>query len=231
MRAVWLPSIASGPKHLLVGEAYHHLVNVVRTEAGEDVLLLDGKGLKVWVRVMQISRRELHLQETGREEVQRRFEMDLALGIPKREALEMVLKEATELGIRRIYLVRAAYSQQKVPEADRLQKLLVSALEQSNAPFLPEILESNWQSIEWNEYGLKLLMDSQTEECTHEVLDFFAPTLLVVGPEGGFEKSELSYLHQRPGLEILNLPTPIMRTPTAVATGAGCLLQRLIDRQ
>src|SRR5690606_39103516 len=88
---------------------------------------------------------------------------DLALGMPKRDALELCLKEATELGFRKIFLIRSDYSQMKAPEMERMEKLLVSALEQSNAPFLPLIEESRWEDLPFGEYESGLLLDSQTE--------------------------------------------------------------------
>ncbi len=231
MRAVWLPAISDLAKHVICGEAHHHLVNVVRIEVSEKILLLNGKGLRVKAQVQSISKKEVVLQELERSIVERAYTLDIAIGIPKREALELSLKEATELGCRRIFLVRGTYSQQKVPEIPRLKKLIISALEQSNANYLPEMIETEWSELPWQDYGLKLLMDSQTKENTREVSNLSLPVLLIVGPEGGFHSAELTYLHERPGLEILNLPTPILRTPTAVATGFGCLLQRLIDRR
>ncbi|HXH73972.1 MAG TPA: RsmE family RNA methyltransferase [Bacteriovoracaceae bacterium] len=231
MRAIWLPEIKASVEHVLTGEPHHHLVNVARIEVQDELMLLDGKGLRAKTTVTAANKKEIRLQENSRELVEPRIVMDLALGIPKRDALELALKQATELGFRRIYLIRAGFSQMKVPEFERMQKLLVSALEQSNSPFMPEILEKKWNEIPWDEYGLKLMMDSQTLESTKVAVDLSQPSLLLVGPEAGFASIELSFLHARPGLEILNLPTPILRTPTAVAAGAGCLLQRLIERR
>src|SRR5690606_2455199 len=123
----------------------HHLVKVVRLEAGEELLLLDGHGLKVKTKVSAVTKREMRLEQLEILQEARRYEFDLALGIPKREALELSLKEATELGFRRIYLIRAEYSQMKLPELERLQRLLISALEQSNSAFLPELIETDWE--------------------------------------------------------------------------------------
>lgn len=231
MRAVWIPEIKDSLEYVINGETHHHLVNVVRIQVNEELLLLDGRGLRVRTRVKSFSKKESILEGLNSEMTERGMQIDLALGIPKREALELSLKQATELGFRRIYLVRSAYSQLKVPELERLKKILVSSLEQSNASFIPEIIENSWSDIPWGDYGLKLMMDSQTRDSVKVVADMERPALLIVGPEGGFDSAELGYLHKRPGLEILNLPTSILRTPTAVAAGAGCLLQRLIDRR
>lgn len=231
MRAVWLSEIPETPELVLSGEAHHHLVNVLRMEADEELLVLDGKGLKVSTSISAITKREVRLSVTQRLHEARAISMDLLLGTPKRDALELCLKQATELGFRRIYLVRAAYSQQRLPEADRLQKLLISALEQSNAPYLPELHEVSWSDIPWSEYGLALLLDSQNAGGGLGDPLPEKPLALVVGPEGGFDRAEHEFFRSQPNLTALRLPTPILRTPTALAAGAGVLLQRLIDRR
>lgn len=229
MRAHWLKDLSIEESYSLKEESLHHLVNVIRIEAGEEILLLNGEGLEVLTEVETISKRELRLKFKSSRERQRDFHFDLALAMPKREALELCLKEATELGFRKIYLIRSDYSQMKMPELDRMEKLLVSALEQSNAPFLPEIIEASWEKIPFPEYTEAILMDSQTKiNRDHKKADALAARLLIVGPEGGFSPRELELLHSKEMVKVVNLPTPILRTPTALATGAGIMIQSLL---
>ncbi len=228
MRATFVPDLAIQNEYSIIGDSHHHLVHVIRLEVGENILLLNGKGLVVEAQVEAISKKEVRLKFLSEKMGERAFELDLALGMPKKEALELTLKQAVELGFRKVYLIRSAYSQQKYLEADRMKSLLVSALEQSNSPFLPEIVEADWNKVDWESYEASLMMDSQTKGMdAFSGTPFTAPRLLVVGPEGGFSPEEITFLHQRPKMSVLNLPTPIMRTPTAVATGAGVILQSL----
>lgn len=229
MRAHWMKDLAVQDSYVLKDEALHHLVNVIRIEVGEDLLLLNGLGSKVFTQVESISKRELRLKFVSSVEEQRAFHFDLVLGMPKREALELSLKEATELGFRRIYLIKSDYSQMRFPEPDRIEKLLVSALEQSNAPFLPEVIESDWPVIPFSEYAEAILLDSQTKLTNQPKASAAASRLLIVGPEGGFSPRELELLHSEEVVKVVNLPTPILRTPTAVATGAGIMIQSLLN--
>lgn len=228
MRAHWVKDLTIGDSYILRGESLHHLVNVVRVEAGEELLLLDGRGLMVLTTIEAISKRELKLQFKEQYKREQSYLFDLVLGMPKREALELCLKEATELGFRKIYLIRSDYSQMRFPEKDRAEKLLISAMEQSNAPYLPQIIETNWDEVPWGEYGEVVLMDSQTAQREKVSTSDLASKLLVVGPEGGFSPEELLKLHAVKGIRIINLPTPILRTPTAVAVGAGLMIQSLL---
>lgn len=229
MRAHWLKELPLQNDYVLKDEALHHLVNVIRIEAGEELLLLNGQGLFVKTIVENISKRELRLKKTGSFTNERTFNFDVAIGMPKRDALELCLKQATELGFRKIFLIKSDYSQMRFPESDRVEKLLVSALEQSNAPFLPEVVEVDWENIPWSHYGEAILLDSQTKlRAKTTPLDSLAPRLLIIGPEGGFSPKELAYLHAESRVKVVNLPTPILRTPTALAAGAGIMLESLL---
>ncbi len=229
MRAHWLKDLSVQDSYVLKDDSLHHLVNVIRIETGEELLLLNGSGLEVKTIVEAISKRELRLKFVSSSEKSRAFHFDLALAMPKREALELCLKEATELGFRKIYLIRSDYSQMKTPESDRMEKLLVSALEQSNATYLPEVIEATWEKIPFQEYAEAILMDSQTKlNAKTSKHDESASRLLIVGPEGGFSPRELELLHSKEMVKVVNLPTPILRTPTALATGAGIMIQSLL---
>ncbi len=228
MRALYLDDLIAQDVYEISGDPLHHLVNVVRLENDEELLLLNGSGFSVKTKVLEIGKKRLLLQKTEENITERKFVYDLALGIPKKDALELSLKQAVELGFRKIFLVRSDYSQTRLPEETRIRALLISALEQSNSTFLPEIEEADWNRVPWNDYGTVLVLDSQKGKDPFLPRQL-TPALLVVGPEGGFSPAESSYFQGLKGIESLLLPTPIMRTPTAVATGAGVLLQRLMS--
>lgn len=228
MRAHWLTDLSIQDDYVITGDALHHLAHVVRVEKGEDLLLLNGKGLFVETTIEAVSKKDLRLKKTNSYTKDQSYNFDLALGMPKREALELTLKQATELGFRNIYLIKSDYSQMRFPESDRTEKLLVSALEQSNAPFLPKVLNCEWTEIPWTEYEEAILLDSQTKAPVLRDLKKSGRKLLIVGPEGGFSPEEIKFLHAKDEIRVLNLPTPILRTPTAVAAGAGIMIESLL---
>jgi 16S rRNA (uracil1498-N3)-methyltransferase len=229
MRALFQKDLSIQDSYLIRGDAAHHLVNVVRVEMDEEILLLNGAGLTVKTQVSSLSKKEIILKCIASTTVNQNIKMDLALGIPKKEALELCLKQAVELGFRKIYLIRSDYSQTRLPEMERLESLIISAIEQSNSAFMPEICPMSWDKIPVSDYGEILMMDSQSDSQNDNMPKNTDPKLLIVGPEGGFSKEERDFLHKLPNIRILNLPTPILRTPTAVSAGAGIILGSLLD--
>ena len=228
MRAHYIRDLLVLDEYELSGDSLHHLMNVVRLEVDEELLLLNGKGLLVETKVTKISKRELRLKKTRHQFRELNYHFELALGMPKRDALELCLKEATELGFKTIYLIKSSRSQMKFPEEERLEKLLISALEQSNAPFLPEVKFQTWEALPWDEATMSFLMDSQSNARPSLNSCPMGMCLLIVGPEGGFSPEEISFFHNKKVLQVVNLPTPILRTPTALAVGTGMMIQSLL---
>ncbi len=227
MRAAYLKELESQEQYTLTGDLLHHLVNVIRIEKDEEILLLNGNGYSVKTSVMEISKKNLSLKRISDNRSERNSVIDVVIGIPKKDALELCLKQAVELGFRKIFLVRSEYSQTRVPETERVMSLLISALEQSNSAFLPTVSESTWEQLPWNDYGTVVLLDSQ-EGKAGKSTQASSHNLLIIGPEGGFSPKELGFIREQKNVESILLPTPVLRTPTALAAGAGILLQRLM---
>lgn len=230
MRAIYLEDLNFQGEIQVTGDACHHLSQVVRLTHGEVVMVLDGRGRKIKCLAEQVSKKRIILKVLEEELIERSFHLDLVLGIPKRDALELSLKQAIELGFKKIFLIRSDYSQIKIPELQRLKSLIINAMEQSNNPFLPEIIETEWERVPWDNYQYVTMLDSQSNQNKNASRLLSGKNLLIVGPEGGFSPGELEFLRSRPNVTSLHLPTFILRTPTAVATGTGYILRALMDR-
>jgi 16S rRNA (uracil1498-N3)-methyltransferase len=228
MRALYYPDLSIQESYTLIGDKLHHMLNVVRVELSEEILLLNGEGLKVKTIVSEFSKRNLILKFVNSELVSKTKYFDIALGMPKKEALELCLKEAVELGANQIYLIKSDYSQMKYLDDERVQSLLISALEQSNAAFLPKAVKSTVIELPSDKYSQIVMMDSQTEKNTMLEPISADSVLLVIGPEGGFSPKEREHLYAAKNVKILKLSTPILRTPTALAAGAGIVWQTLL---
>ncbi len=226
MRAVLLTGhvFKAGENLTVMGETHHHLANVIRLEKTEQVLLLNGVGGRAQASVLEITKKEIQFQliEVGLD--QRGDQLDVLLLIPKKEALESMLKAATEMGVGRIFLIKGQRSPEKLPEERRVQALLQSALEQSNNPWLPEVMAlGKMREVTPGQYGEILMMDVASDEskAAQKVRIAGQKTLLVVGPEGGYSPEERAMILSWPQTRIITLPTPILRAPTALIAGLG----------
>lgn len=231
MRALFQENLQVLENYIIKDDGFHHLAHVIRIKEGELLLLLNGRGLVVKTEVESISKREIKLKYVSSDTLSKKLHIDIALGMPKKEALELCFKEAVELGISNIHLIKSDYAQNKAPEHSRIKSLLISALEQSNSPFLPLTAEMEWTDINYNNYDFIYFLNSQSPGSN--LIKFPSSMdqkiLLVIGPEGGFSSKEIQYLSNVSNINVLNLPTGILRTPTALAVAAGVVLSRLID--
>jgi 16S rRNA (uracil1498-N3)-methyltransferase len=228
LRAFYLKDLTQQDVYSLKGDEAHHLINVVRLQVSEELLLLNGQGLMVFTTVEFVSRKELVLKYIRHEERSNSSIIDLALGIPKKEALELSLKQAVELGVGRIFLVRGDYSQIKIPDLERLEALLINALEQSNSSHLPQLSSSDWENLPFSDYAQINWMNSQPT-ASLSLSSTKGRQLLMVGPEGGFSPNEVLQISKLENLQTIYLPTPILRTPTAMSAGVGFLFGRLLN--
>ena len=89
MRAHWIKDLIIQENYQVRDDAHHHLVHVVRIEVGDELLLLNGAGLFIETLVEKITKKELSLKLTSHNMKDRSFLYDLALAMPKREALEL----------------------------------------------------------------------------------------------------------------------------------------------
>ncbi len=232
MRALLVPAgsaLAQGHEHTVIGDPAHHLIKVVRIRAGEEVALLDGNGLKAIGKVLALGKQDVTFMIQSVELVPRRDVLHLAIGAPKKEAFEEALRVAVECGIMRIIPLITEFSQREARNGERLERVLESALIQSNNRYRPEIpgpVELKDLARHMGPCQKLFFFDSQGEGSgLSEVLQ--APVMMLIGPEGGFSPAERQMIRSFPGAHPLSLPTPILRTPTAVAAGAGYLLSRL----
>ena len=227
MRAVYLPeqTFANGGLLEVIGDKFHHLVNVTRIKEGQSLLVMRGAGEVAKAEVIRIDKKKAILEIHGVwAEEDKRF-IDLIVGTPKREAFDEVLKLATECGFARLYPFHSEYAQSLKINEKRVSRVLESAMIQSNNPFGLEIMDS------LNDLTEVERVLTNYERCylatAHEVADEEREfqqngerkKVLIVGPEGGFSEREEKRLTEL--CHVIHLPSYILRTPHALAACFG----------
>lgn len=222
MRAIYYKNLKDLSSNCeVIDEKFHHLVNVLRIKKNDEVLFLDGEGGSRRSIVTEILKKKIiceFSEEFDFSPLNSKFKV--ALGKTKREALELSLKQLVEIGISEIFVVESEYSQRYPLKVDRINKLLESALEQSNALYLPKVIElkfNDFRELNWNQ----LIYFSSTMSSQKEIKLNETSNLILIGPEGGFSPKEELELSNLSKTTIINLKTNIMRAPTAVSFCLG----------
>lgn len=217
-------------KVVVEGESFIHLKSSLRVKEGDSVLALDGKGRKRETIVSKIGKKSILLTEGVISTVEPKFNLDVLLGTPKREALNDCLRFACEIGIRRIFLFHSEYSQNKKTDKDRIDKVLKSSLVQSNNPFLPEIINIEGDLVIDESYSKVILfhLDEESSKLNDLSVSPKEECLLALGPEGGFSPKDIEAIKNNfENVEKVQLDTEILRTPTALCVASGWLLSKM----
>jgi len=128
----------------LTREQQHYLNRVLRLQAGDRFIAMDGRG-HWWLAVLEL--RETGLFASIAEEIavnrELPVEVTLMAALPKGNGFDEVVRQATELGVASIVPVTSDRtllkpSSQKV---DRWRRIAAEAAEQSERQFVPTILE------------------------------------------------------------------------------------------
>ncbi|NBX85986.1 MAG: 16S rRNA (uracil(1498)-N(3))-methyltransferase [Proteobacteria bacterium] len=137
----------------------------------------------------------------------------LAIGVPKREAWESALRQATELGASAIQPLKTAFCQVGKINTERAQSILIEAAEQSERLTIPTLLP-----LQTLESFLSTLNTpcAWAAERTPAQLTTLKPHHILIGPEGGFSPAEKSQLQAHPNIHPIALGPTILRTDTAV---------------
>jgi 16S rRNA (uracil1498-N3)-methyltransferase len=191
MRAVYYPSLQEEVQSYILREGpFHHLKNVIRIREGEEILLLNGRGLKAFGEVVEINKKDIvcEIKQYRRELDNRIF--DVAYCITKRESFDLAVKLAVELNVKNFYPLISQFSQNYKLKESRYNALIQSALEQSNASYKLNLhlpLEfTDFFRQHCDKYKHIHIFDLVADNNISTTPTALEQDLIVIGPEGGF---------------------------------------------
>jgi len=212
----------------ITGDNARHLSLVLRIEAGEQIEVLDGNGHKYTCTVNRVHKKEVIAEIINKESysVESPVTITLAQGIARGEKMDLIIQKSTELGVRGIIPVITERSQvRNTKKLERWRKIAASASQQSGRDKIPDILEpvalKDWipdQARNDKKETLKLILsESYKEQNLKKILKAEKDTnhiVLLIGPEGGFSKEEITSAVES-GFKEVSLGPRILRTETA----------------
>lgn len=217
----------------LIGEDYHHAVNVMRMKELEQCYIVFQDQVAIKAEVTQILADKVLLVEIAREEQTKELaiEVTIACGYPKGDKLELVVQKGTELGAHAFIGFPSQTSVVKwdgkklAKRQERLGKIAKEAAEQSHRHVQPAVtlLAKVEQLVEsFGEYdqiivayeeaakvGEKAVLVQLLQQMTQG-----QKLLVLIGPEGGFSPNEVSHFEML-GAKICGLGPRILRAETA----------------
>ena len=205
--------------HLAEEEA-RHCSKVLRMQIGDTIQALDGKGNRHTAIIQSISKREVQaqIQET-QSTPPPAYQVHLAIAPTKNiSRLEWCIEKVCELGITSISPILCQRSERKIIKQERLQKILLAAVKQSQKAFLPTLhpLQSIKEYLQLSQDGNKYICHCAYDDNTHlaKLYRRNSTTHIMIGPEGDFHSKEVELAIQA-GFQSAGLGAERLRTETA----------------
>ncbi len=212
--------LAAGSSVAATAEQAHYLLRVMRRREGERVALFNGTDGE-WAAALATEGRSLRFAVRERLRTQAPdADLWLAFGLLKRDATDLVVRQATELGVARICPVLARRSQGERVNLERLRAIAIEAAEQCERLTLPAIdapeplaaLLAAWPR------GRRLVALLERAPAAG-IRPAAGAAGLLVGPEGGFAPEEIAELRCHDFIDPASLGPRILRAETAAIAG------------
>jgi 16S rRNA (uracil1498-N3)-methyltransferase len=211
-------NILENSTSLLSKEHTHYLVNVMRAKRGANVNFFNKNG--EWLsEIVFLEKDRVEVKFLSKiKENTNTLNTELAICLVKKNAMEIILQKATELGIRKIIPIISERTEVKEINFERANKIVIEATEQSNQlepPQISEILNlKDFLNINRN----KIFFADINSDYSLEKKDFKEgeTVTVLVGPEGDFSPTERELILNDSTIVAFSLSKNILRTDTAV---------------
>jgi len=140
MELFYIPNV-TGDHVVLENEQYKHAIKAMRKRQGDTIQFTDGEGVIYDGTIQEIERRSatVHIQHR-QEAVPPEYQVTICVSLTKNiKRIEWALEKIAEMGISRITPLICNRSERTTFNRDRLTKILVSAMKQSQQAFLPTL--------------------------------------------------------------------------------------------
>lgn len=199
----------------------HHLLHVMRMANGDNIEVVCNETLYI-AYIESINPLIIKVNHKVDCDVELPKDVTLFFALAKGDKIDFVCQKATELGVKNIILVNTKRCVTKFDNKDvskkiaRFSKIVKEASEQSHRVVVPNVLGvidlkeiNNYLCVE---NFVAYEKDANDSEKHFSIIN--TSVSVFVGPEGGFDPAEISYLESI-GFKRLSLGKRILRTETA----------------
>ena len=209
----------------LSAEESRHCVKALRHKEGDIVEITDGHGRMAKGEIAVALPSDCLVNIISVKETEpRRLKLHIAVAPTKNsDRIEWFVEKSVEIGIEKISFIICDHSERPKIDLERLHRIAVAALKQSQTTLLPEM-----ELLSFHEFIEKQKEESSTKYiawCDSENTAQFVnesvgegEVLLLIGPEGDFSENEISICRSFHFKEI-KLGNRRLRTETAALYG------------
>ncbi|MFV0417894.1 MAG: 16S rRNA (uracil(1498)-N(3))-methyltransferase [Dysgonomonas sp.] len=226
------PDILSNPE--LPFEEGQHCIKVLRKKEGDEIFLTDGKGYFYDAAIIQANPKHciVNIINTIQQPKGWSFNLQIAFAPTKNiDRIEWFAEKATEIGIDRFSPILCQHSERKEIKAQRVEKILISAMKQSQKALLPQRddMVSFSEFIRQEFDGQKFIAHCYSQEkfLLKDVYQKGENALILIGPEGDFSEKEVEEALCN-GFKPITLGESRLRTETAALV--ACHTMHLLNQ-
>ncbi|HVI51056.1 MAG TPA: 16S rRNA (uracil(1498)-N(3))-methyltransferase [Candidatus Sulfotelmatobacter sp.] len=221
--------LAAGSAVVLGPDQAHYLCNVMRAQQGAALALFNGRDGEWRATLAEAGKKKALLAiETQIRPQQSEPDLWLIFAPVKRARIDFIAEKATELGVSVLQPVFTKHTVMSRVNDDRLRAIAVEAAEQCERLSVPEVrdpLSLDALLADWPADRCLILLDEGGGG--RPVAEALAslppgPAAVLVGPEGGFAKTELDALRTLSFAVPVGLGPRILRADTAVVAALSC---------
>ncbi len=237
------PNQINDKRVVITGSDVNHIRNVLRMKPGEEIAVSNGTdGREYRCGIVEIGEEQVicelrFIKEDGLELSSR---VHLFQGLPKADKMELIIQKAVELGVYEVIPVETKRAVVKLDakkarqKTERWQAIAEAAAKQSKRRIIPRVSEpvtfaralerAGGMEVKMIPYELAEGMERTKQMISSLPED--ADIAVFIGPEGGFEESEIKAAAEA-GVVSITLGKRILRTETAGLTVMAWIMYQL----
>lgn len=230
-------------KFIIQGSDVKHIKNVLRKKIEDNINICDTETSENFLcKIKEIKNDEIICEIIEKIENTTESNIDITIfqGLPKSEKMELIIQKSVELGVNTITPTKLKRCIVKIDEnkkIERWQKISEVAAKQSERDYIPDITYPvTIKDIDINKYDVVLVPyeNEESNSIKTEIQNLKKLNKenlkigIIIGPEGGFDESEILTLKQA-GSKIITLGKRILRTETVAFTITSILMYELGD--
>ncbi|MGL5753973.1 MAG: 16S rRNA (uracil(1498)-N(3))-methyltransferase [Paraclostridium sp.] len=229
-------------KCIIEGEDVKHISKVLRCRIGEELEICDNDNNEYICEITNIDKSQVELDILERVDIKRESDLKIKVyqGLPKGPKMEMILQKLTEVGVDEIILVQTKRTVVKVDDKkedkkiERWERIIYEAAKQSKRGKIPTLrgvltFKEALADMSENDFNIAPYENERTKSIKQAIKGVDINNVgIFVGPEGGFEDTEIEAIEEIGGQSV-SLGPRILRTETASLVASSIVLYELSD--